>query len=242
MDARHRLAPGVLALQHQRPVRRGSPATVARHGRGGCVRRRARGTCARSAPRRCLPATTAWSAVRSSRSRASGAMAGALARNSCEDSVPRCEGSAFATAGDWVHGIGGLAEILGIAGAALVLAATLPRRWAIYSASTGCAAFAGRLRLGSPSLPVGRHRRASPRTHTRGMGSRVGHPDHIGCGAANRGLRTDPVAASWSRSAVARGRLRVVGRQRNAMSPWCSDIRRGRRRARRAPTRCAVSN
>ena len=104
------------------------------------------------------------------------AMAGAVARNSCEDSVPGCEGNAFATAGDWVHGIGGLAEILGIAGAALILAATLPRRWAIYSASTGCAVFAGCLRLGSSSLPVGRHGRASPRTHTRGMGSRVGHP------------------------------------------------------------------
>ena len=69
-----------------------------------------------------------------------GAMAGAIARNSCEDSVPQCEGKAFATASDWVHGIGSLAEILGIAGAALVLAATLPRRWAIYSATTGCAA------------------------------------------------------------------------------------------------------
>ena len=30
--------------------------------------------------------------------------------------------------------------VFGIAGAALVLAATLPRRWAIYSATTGCAA------------------------------------------------------------------------------------------------------
>ena len=69
-----------------------------------------------------------------------GAMAGAIARNSCEDSVPQCEGKAFATASDWVHGIGSLVEILGIAGAALVLAATLPRRWAIYSATTGCAA------------------------------------------------------------------------------------------------------
>ena len=112
-------------------------------------------------------------------------MAGALARNSCEDSVPRCEGKAFATASDWVHGIGSLAEILGIAGAALVLAATLPRRWAIYSASTGCAALLAVFVWGAASLPVGRHGRASPRTHTRGMGSRVGHPDHIGCGAAN---------------------------------------------------------
>lgn len=68
-----------------------------------------------------------------------GAMAGAVARNSCEESVPRCEGSTFVTVSDWVHGIGGLAEILGIAGAALVLAATLPRRWASYSAATGCA-------------------------------------------------------------------------------------------------------
>jgi Protein of unknown function (DUF998) len=69
-----------------------------------------------------------------------GAMAGAVARNSCEESVPRCEGSAFATAADWVHGVGGIVEILGIAGAALVLAAALPRRWALYSAATGSAA------------------------------------------------------------------------------------------------------
>lgn len=69
-----------------------------------------------------------------------GAGAGALARNSCEESVPRCEGSAFATQADWVHGIGGLAEILGIAGAALVLAVALPRPWSSYSAATGCAA------------------------------------------------------------------------------------------------------
>lgn len=71
-----------------------------------------------------------------------GAIAGATARNSCEESVPRCEGQGFVNAADWVHGIGGLLEILGIAGAALVLAATLPRRWALYSAATGCAAVA----------------------------------------------------------------------------------------------------
>jgi Protein of unknown function (DUF998) len=69
-----------------------------------------------------------------------GAVAGALARNSCEESVPRCEGRTFATTADWVHGIGGLAEILGIAGAALVLAVALPRLWSSYSAATGCTA------------------------------------------------------------------------------------------------------
>lgn len=66
-----------------------------------------------------------------------GSMAGAFARNSCEESVPRCEGDTFATGADWVHGVGGLLEILGIAGAAIVLAATLPRPWSRYSAATG---------------------------------------------------------------------------------------------------------
>lgn len=66
-----------------------------------------------------------------------GTMAGALARNSCEESVPRCEGETFTTAADWVHGVGGLTEILGIAGAAIVLAAVLPRPWSTYSATTG---------------------------------------------------------------------------------------------------------
>jgi hypothetical protein len=69
-----------------------------------------------------------------------GALAGALARNSCEESVPRCEGHTFATGADWVHGVGGLAEILGIAGAALVLAVGLPRLWSSYSVATGCVA------------------------------------------------------------------------------------------------------
>lgn len=69
-----------------------------------------------------------------------GAIAGALARNSCEESVPQCQGSTFATPVDWVHGIGGLIEILGIAGAALVLAAVLPRPWSSCSAATGCVA------------------------------------------------------------------------------------------------------
>ena len=70
-----------------------------------------------------------------------GAVADALARNACEESVPRCEGQTFVTVGDWVHGIGSLLEILGIAGSALVLAGTLPRRWAAYSAATGAAVF-----------------------------------------------------------------------------------------------------
>lgn len=71
-----------------------------------------------------------------------GTMAGALARNSCEESVPSCKGSTFATTGDWVHAIGGIVEILGFAGAALILASTLPGRWASYSTATGCAIFA----------------------------------------------------------------------------------------------------
>ncbi len=66
-----------------------------------------------------------------------GTMAGVLARDSCEESVPRCEGDIFTTAADWVHGVGGLTEILGIAGAAIVLAAVLPRPWSTYSATTG---------------------------------------------------------------------------------------------------------
>ncbi|MCW2543321.1 MAG: hypothetical protein JWM40_873 [Frankiales bacterium] len=65
-----------------------------------------------------------------------GALAGALARNGCEESVPSCHGSTFATAADWVHGVGGLVEILGIAGAALVLVGVLPRPWSSWSAAT----------------------------------------------------------------------------------------------------------
>jgi hypothetical protein len=72
-------------------------------------------------------------------------MAGALARNSCEESVPQCQGSTFTTTSDWVHGIGSIAEILGIAGAALVLAGSLPRPWSRYSAATGGAVFVGLL-------------------------------------------------------------------------------------------------
>ena len=71
-----------------------------------------------------------------------GTMACAVARNSCEESVPRCEGNTFTTVSDWVHGIGSLAEIIGVAGAALVLAAALPRHWSAYSAATGGATFA----------------------------------------------------------------------------------------------------
>jgi hypothetical protein len=50
--------------------------------------------------------------------------------------------STFVTVGDWVHGLGSVGEILGIAGAALVLAGLLPRRWAAYSA-TGSAILVG---------------------------------------------------------------------------------------------------
>lgn len=70
-----------------------------------------------------------------------GTLAGAVTRDSCEESVPQCDGKAFSTVADWVHGIGGFAEILGIAGAALVLAAVLPRSRAMYSAATGAAVF-----------------------------------------------------------------------------------------------------
>jgi hypothetical protein len=70
-----------------------------------------------------------------------GTVAGALARNSCEESVPSCKGSTFATTADWVHAVGGLVEILGIAGAALILAKALPGRCATYSMATGCAVF-----------------------------------------------------------------------------------------------------
>jgi hypothetical protein len=82
-----------------------------------------------------------------------GTLAGALARNSCEESVPRCEGSTFATTSDWVHGVGGLVEILGIAGAALVLATTLPGRWASYSTATGSTVFVALLVWGAVPYP-----------------------------------------------------------------------------------------
>ncbi len=80
-----------------------------------------------------------------------GAMAGALARNGCEESIPRCQGSTFTTTADWLHGVGGLLEILGIAGAAIVLAAALPRPWSTYSAVTAGAVLA--LVLGWAAVP-----------------------------------------------------------------------------------------
>lgn len=80
-----------------------------------------------------------------------GAMLGALARNSCEESVPRCQGSTFTTTADWLHGVGGLLEILGVAGAAIVLAAVLPRHWSTYSAVTAGAVLA--LVLGWATVP-----------------------------------------------------------------------------------------
>ena len=82
-----------------------------------------------------------------------GTVAGALARNSCEESVPSCEGTTFATPADWVHGVGGLVEILGIAGAALILAKALPRRLATYSTATGCAVLVTMLLWGAVSYP-----------------------------------------------------------------------------------------
>jgi len=82
-----------------------------------------------------------------------GALAGALARNSCEESVPSCKGSTFATTSDWVHGVGGVVEILGIAGAALILATTLPGLWATYSIATGCAVFMALILWGAVPYP-----------------------------------------------------------------------------------------
>ena len=82
-----------------------------------------------------------------------GATAGALARNRCEESVPRCEGQTFATASDWVHGIGSLVEILGIAGAALVLSATMSRRWGTYSVMTAGVALVALLAWGALPYP-----------------------------------------------------------------------------------------
>ena len=52
--------------------------------------------------------------------------------------MPSCAGLAYATLSDWVHAGGSLLVMFGIAGAALVLAARLPQRWAAYSAATGC--------------------------------------------------------------------------------------------------------
>ena len=66
-----------------------------------------------------------------------GALASALARNSCEESVPACAGLAYATPTDWIEAGGSLLVIFGIAGAALVLAARLPRPWAVASVATG---------------------------------------------------------------------------------------------------------
>lgn len=82
-----------------------------------------------------------------------GTLAGALARNSCEESVPSCKGSTFTTTGDWLHAVGGLVEILGIAGAALILARTFHGRWAAYSTATGCAVFVTLLLWGAVPYP-----------------------------------------------------------------------------------------
>jgi hypothetical protein len=125
-----------------------------------------------------------------------GAMAGALARNSCEESVPRCAGRTFVTAADWVHGIGGVLEILGIAGAALVLAATLPRRWAAYSAATGAAVVLGGLAWSAVPYPWV------------GTGERVLALALVGWVAAmgTQLTRTHPTVTSDRREPAARGR------------------------------------
>jgi hypothetical protein len=74
-----------------------------------------------------------------------GAFVSGLARDSCEESVPACSGHASTTMADWAEAAGSLLLIFGIAGAALVLAATLPRPWSLYSAITGCAVLASLL-------------------------------------------------------------------------------------------------
>ena len=86
-----------------------------------------------------------------------GALAGGLARNGCEESRPRCQGDTFTTVADWVHGVGGLMEILGIVGAAFVAAAVLPRPWSTYSAATGGVGLVlvlGRTRPREVPLPI----------------------------------------------------------------------------------------
>ena len=80
-----------------------------------------------------------------------GTILGALARNSCEESVPRCQGDTFSTVADWVHGVGALLGIFGIVGAAFVLAAVLPRPWSRYSAITGAVVLV--LLLGWAAVP-----------------------------------------------------------------------------------------
>jgi len=68
-----------------------------------------------------------------------GELASGLARDSCEESVPTCTGHAYATPTDWIEAVGSLLVIFGIAGAALVLATTLPRHWTTHSVATGTA-------------------------------------------------------------------------------------------------------
>jgi hypothetical protein len=66
-----------------------------------------------------------------------GELASGLARDSCEESLPTCAGHAYATPTDWIEAAGSLLVIFGIAGAAFVLATTLPRHWSAYSVATG---------------------------------------------------------------------------------------------------------
>lgn len=61
------------------------------------------------------------------------AIGGMLGRSSCEESIPSCHRHSFTTAGDWADALGAVAELLGIAGAALILATVLPHPWARYS-------------------------------------------------------------------------------------------------------------
>jgi hypothetical protein len=71
-----------------------------------------------------------------------GTLGGAFSRDSCDDAARGCTDHAFVTASDWVHAVGGVAEMLGVTGAAIVLATVVPRPWSTYSASAGCAALA----------------------------------------------------------------------------------------------------
>lgn len=64
------------------------------------------------------------------------AIGGLLGRSSCEESIPSCHDHTFTTPGDWADALGSAAALLGIAGAALILATALPHRLARYSRGT----------------------------------------------------------------------------------------------------------
>ncbi len=64
------------------------------------------------------------------------AVGGVLGRSSCEESIPSCDGHTFTTVGDWADALGAIATLLGVTGAALILATVLPQPWARYSRAT----------------------------------------------------------------------------------------------------------